>query len=112
VLCALCAPVAASGQNQLQGIDLRSGEPYPSKDIERVDYLLVSQNKVYLSGRAVYVDEGHYRVVVDKEMVSALPGGEIRLEVIVVSKRVALSSTSGVGIDNQNHRTFLPLTLR
>ena len=112
MLCALCAHAAASGQNQLQGIDLRSGQPYPSKDIERVDYLLVGQNIVYLSGQAVYVDEGHYQVVVDKATVSSLPGEKIQMEVVVVSKRVALSSTSGVGIDNQNHRTFLPLTLR
>jgi len=103
---------AGAGQLNLQGIVLRGGQPYPSKDIELVDYLLAGQNQVHLSGQAAFVKEGHYRVVVDKEMVSSLPGGEIRLEVIVVSKRVALPSTSGVGIDNQNHTTFMPLTLR
>ena len=103
---------APSGQSQLLDVGLRSGQPYPSKDIERVDYLLVGGNTVYVNGQAVYVDEGHYRVVVDKSTASMLPGGEIRLEVVVVTKRVALPSTSSVAIDNQNHTIFLPLTLR
>ena len=103
---------ATTGQLSLQGIGLRSGEPYPSEDIERVDYLLVGQNKVYLSGQAAFVEEGHYQVVVDKDTVSMLPGGAIQLEVVVVSKRVAITSTSGVGIDNQNYKIFLPLSLR
>jgi peptide/nickel transport system substrate-binding protein len=101
-----------TGLLNLQANEGRSGEPYPSQDIELVGFLLVGQNKVYLSGEAAYVGEGHYQVVVDRETVQILPGGAVSLEVVVVSKRIALPSSSGVSIDNQNYTIFLPLTVR
>lgn len=102
---------AAQGQNHLQGIGLRSGQPYSSENIERVDYLLFVQNTVLLSGQADYIDEGHYQVVIDQSTASLLPSGVIQLEVIVVSNRVVIASTANTSIDNQKYNIFLPLIL-
>ena len=102
-----------SGQNQTQGIDLRSGQPYPHEDLDRVEFLLAGENIVYLGGQAVFVKDGHYQVVVDKTIANTLPGGAIHVEAVVVSKRISTFSTSGTSVVNQKYTmTFLPLVIR
>lgn len=103
---------ASAGQNHPQEIGLHNAQPYPSQDIERVDFFIAGQNKVFLSGHANYVREGHYRVVIDKQTASLLPGGAIQFETVVVSRRIVKPTTSSVRVDNQNFSIYLPLILR
>ena len=68
-------------------------EPYPADDIESVSYLLFdAEGQLSESGDATVVEDGTWQVELTEETTAALGEGSNRLEVIVVSKLVALPS--------------------
>ncbi|MGC9359865.1 MAG: ABC transporter substrate-binding protein, partial [Anaerolineae bacterium] len=73
------------------------GEPYPSDDIEQVRYLLFdATGELAVVGDAEAAGEGLYQVVLGADVTSGLTAGSNRLEVVVVSKRVAVPSTDAL----------------
>lgn len=67
------------------------GEPYAMKDIQEVKYLLFDANGVLAQvGQATAVKDGQWQVKLSKETTGKLTAGSNRLEVVVVSKLVAL----------------------
>ena len=69
------------------------GEPYSIDDIEGVNYLLFDATGAQVeAGMATAVDDGLWEVVLSSETTDALAEGSNRLEVVVVSKLVALPS--------------------
>jgi peptide/nickel transport system substrate-binding protein len=70
-----------------------AGEPYAIEDISEVKYLLFDAGGALAeSGTAEAVDAGLWQVTLSAETTGALEAGSNRLEVIVVSKLVALPS--------------------
>ena len=70
-----------------------NGAPYPTADIESVRYLLRNaQNQLAFTGDATAVSNGLWRVTLTPAMSTQLPLGGNELEVIVVSRRVAVSA--------------------
>jgi peptide/nickel transport system substrate-binding protein len=66
-------------------------EPYAQKDIESVTYLVFdSAGKLATQGAATAVADGKWSIDLDAAATTALPAGSNRLDVIVVSKLVAL----------------------
>jgi peptide/nickel transport system substrate-binding protein len=69
------------------------GEPYPQADIEFVNYLVFdSTGELAVTGEAAAVEDGLYQVTLTAEQTSGLDSGANRLEVVVVSKAVAIPS--------------------
>jgi peptide/nickel transport system substrate-binding protein len=67
------------------------GKPYAKADIEQVKYLLFdAKSKLAKVGEAAAVADGQWKVTLGKDVTSQLEAGSNRLEVVVVSKRVAL----------------------
>ncbi|MFW6256947.1 MAG: ABC transporter substrate-binding protein [Bacillota bacterium] len=78
------------------------GEPYPSEQINEVDYILFDTNKeVVHSGSAEEVDEGEWKINLSEEATSKLSTGSTSLEVIVTSNTITLPS-----IEQQEIVTF------
>ena len=68
-------------------------EPYAVEDITEVSYLVFdAQGEMAARGVAQAVDDGHWTVELDVDTMGKLSVGSNRLEVIVVSKLVALPS--------------------
>lgn len=73
------------------------GEPYPAEDIKQVIYLLFdATGNLVSTGEATASGDGLYQVTLSAETTGALAAGTNRLQVVVVSKRVALPSTSEI----------------
>jgi peptide/nickel transport system substrate-binding protein len=69
------------------------GEAYPMDDIDGVTYLLFDSAGAQVAvGMATAVDDGLWELVLSSETTDALAEGSNRLEVVVVSKLVALPS--------------------
>lgn len=69
------------------------GEPYAQADIAEVRYLVFdATGQLAHTGEAEAVADGQWQVVLPADVTNALEAGSNRLEVIVVSNRVALPS--------------------
>jgi peptide/nickel transport system substrate-binding protein len=67
------------------------GEPYPLGDIEFVNYLVFdATGELVATSQASAVEDGLYQVVLGTDVTSGLEAGANRLEVVVVSKAVAI----------------------
>jgi peptide/nickel transport system substrate-binding protein len=70
-----------------------AGEPYAMDDIVEVKYLLFDANGVLAEvGAAEAIDDGLWEVTLSAETTGSLEAGSNRLEVVVVSRLVALPS--------------------
>ena len=77
-------------------IDL-AGAPYPVDDIDNVKYLLVdATGNVAFVGAAEAIEDGLWEIVLDADTTGALEAGSNQLEVVVVSKRVAVPATDSL----------------
>lgn len=73
--------------------DTSTGEAYKVDDIDNVTYLLFDATGAQVaSGAAEAVEDGLWQVTLDGETTGALAEGSNRLEIVVVSKLVALPS--------------------
>jgi peptide/nickel transport system substrate-binding protein len=69
------------------------GEPYPVADIDEVRFLVFdAAGELVHVGEAKAVADGHWQAVVGADVSGKLAAGSNRLEVVVISKRVALPS--------------------
>lgn len=67
------------------------GQPYASEDLEAVTYLVFdAEGSLVSTGAAEESGEGQFTITLTAEQTGALAEGSNRLEVIVVSKRVAM----------------------
>lgn len=67
------------------------GGPYPAADIDSVSYLLFDATGAQVdSGSAEAVEDGLWQVALSGDVTGGLVEGSNRLEIVVVSKRVAL----------------------
>lgn len=67
------------------------GGPYPVADIDGVNYLLYNANgELAAEGAAEAVEDGLWQVVLGADVTGGLPEGSSRLDVVVVSKLVAI----------------------
>jgi len=68
-----------------------NGQPYPSKDLDKVSYTLFgSDGSVVASGDAKFKAEGQYTIDLTTDQTSKLPAGSASLSIAVASKAVAL----------------------
>lgn len=73
------------------------GAPYAMADIENVTYLVLNaQNEVAFVGEAVAVEDGWWEIVLTAEMTAELEAGSNTIEVVVVSKLLAVPSTDAL----------------
>jgi len=73
------------------------GAPYAVRDIENVTYLVLNaQNEVAFVGEAVAVEDGWWEIVLTAEMTAELETGSNTIEVVVVSKLLAVPSTDAL----------------
>jgi peptide/nickel transport system substrate-binding protein len=71
------------------------GEPYAQADISEVKYLVFdAENNLAGTGVAEAVEDGHWQVTLTDEITGELAAGSNRLEIVTVSKRVALPTFS------------------
>jgi len=67
------------------------GEPYLNADLDNVSFLLFDAKGVLAaSAAATAVEDGHFTVVLTKEMTTKLEAGSNKLVVAVVSKTVSV----------------------
>lgn len=72
-------------------------EPYAIRDIQQVRYLVFdAKGELAFVGNAEAVDDGLWEVVLSADVTSELTAGSNRLEVVVVSKRVAVPSSDAL----------------
>jgi peptide/nickel transport system substrate-binding protein len=73
------------------------GDPYPARDIDQVRYMVFdATGELVTVGDAVAVDDGLWEVVLGADLTSQLAAGSNRLEVVAVSKRVAVPSSDAL----------------
>jgi peptide/nickel transport system substrate-binding protein len=73
------------------------GDPYLMEDVNNVTYLLFDATGALAeSGEATAVEDGLWEVVLSADTTGALEAGSNRLEVVVVSKRVALPASESI----------------
>jgi peptide/nickel transport system substrate-binding protein len=71
------------------------GEPYPLDEIETVSYLVLdATGALAFTGEAEAVEDGLFQVTLSSDQTSGLESGANRLEVVVVSKVVAIPSSA------------------
>ena len=71
------------------------GEPYPLADIENVGYLVLdATGALAFGGDAEAVEDGLFRVTLSSDQTGGLESGASRLEVVVVSRVVAIPSSA------------------
>jgi len=71
------------------------GENYAMADIEKVNYLVVNaMNEVAFVGEAVAVEDGWWEIALTAEMTDALETGSNTLEVVVVSRLLAVPTSA------------------
>jgi peptide/nickel transport system substrate-binding protein len=74
-----------------------AGAPYAVEDVTEVKFLVIDANgDIAHVGGATAVADGLWEIVLDAEITGALTAGSNRLEVIVVSKRVAMPSFDSI----------------
>jgi peptide/nickel transport system substrate-binding protein len=74
-----------------------NNEPYAIRDIDQVRYLVFdATGELAIVGDAEAVDDGLWEVVLSASDTGNLPAGSNRLEVVVVSKRVAVPSSDAL----------------
>ncbi|MBN2389539.1 MAG: ABC transporter substrate-binding protein [Anaerolineae bacterium] len=74
-----------------------AGAPYAVDDIDNVKYLVVdATGNVAFVGAAEAVEDGLWKIVLSAETTGALEAGSNQLEVVVVSKRVAVPATDSL----------------
>jgi peptide/nickel transport system substrate-binding protein len=74
-----------------------NGAPYAVADIDNVTYLVLNaQNEVAFVGEAVAVEDGWWEIVLTAEMTDELEAGSNTIEVVVVSKLLAVPSTDSL----------------
>ncbi|OQB02028.1 MAG: Bacterial extracellular solute-binding proteins, family 5 Middle [Chloroflexi bacterium ADurb.Bin222] len=72
-------------------------EPYAVADIDNVKYLVLdAKGEVAYVGAAEAVEDGLWKIELSADVTGKLEAGSNRLEVVVVSKRVALPSTDSL----------------
>lgn len=72
-------------------------EPYAVADIDNVKYLVLdAKGEVAYVGAAEAVEDGLWKIELSADLTGKLEAGSNRLEVVVVSKRVALPSTDSL----------------
>jgi len=68
-----------------------AGKPYPTADLDQVKFLVIdAKGEVAYSGAARAVKDGQWVATLSKDVTAKLAAGSNKLEVIVVSKRVAV----------------------
>jgi peptide/nickel transport system substrate-binding protein len=73
------------------------GNPYPVDDIDNVKFLVLdAEGNVAHVGQAEAVEDGLFEITLDGEITGKLTAGSNRLEVVVVSKLVAVPSTDSL----------------
>ena len=73
------------------------GAPYPVDDIDNVKYLVLdATGAVAHVGAAEAVEDGLWEIALDADVTGDLEAGSNQLEVVVVSKRVAVPSTDSL----------------
>lgn len=73
------------------------GAPYAIADIDQVKFLVFdAKGELALVGEGTAMEDGHWQVVIPAATIDQLEAGSNRLEVVVVSKRVALPSTEAL----------------
>ncbi len=73
------------------------GAPYALEDIETVNFLVVdANNQIAHVGKAVGKEDGLFEIVLTPEITGALSAGSNSLEVVVVSKLVAVPVSDGL----------------
>jgi peptide/nickel transport system substrate-binding protein len=73
------------------------GAPYAVADIENVTFLVLNaQNEVAFVGEAVAVEDGWWQIVLTAEQTAELESGSNAIEVVVVSKLLAVPSTDAL----------------
>lgn len=78
-------------------VSLPDGEAYPAADVSEVKYLLFdATGTLAATGVADNVADGLWEVVLDADTTGALAEGSNRLEVVVISTRVALPSSDSL----------------
>jgi hypothetical protein len=71
--------------------------PYPTADIVEVKYLLFDATGALAEvGAATVVEEGLWEVVLSSDTTGGLAEGSNKLEIIVISGRVALPSVDAI----------------
>ncbi|NJN43908.1 MAG: hypothetical protein HC806_03695 [Anaerolineae bacterium] len=74
-----------------------AGAPYPDEDIAGVAYMLFDgEGNLVATGDASSAGDGVYEVTLSADVTGALAAGSNTLQVVVVSKRVALPSSSSI----------------
>lgn len=72
-------------------------EPYAMDDIQEVQYLVFdATGNLVEQGQAEAMEDGLWQVTLSEDLTSSLEAGSNRLEVVVVSKLVAIPSVTGV----------------
>lgn len=72
-------------------------EPYPTADLDNVKFLVLNaKGEVAHVGEAVAVEDGLWKIELTAEVTGKLEAGSNQLEVVVVSKRVAVPSTDAL----------------
>ena len=85
-------PVVKIGTGAVVAVNITfKGEPYPKDEIESVKYLVFDPaGNVLLKGEAEYLGGPTWNVVLKPGDTAKFPEGAVKLEVVVVSKVVAL----------------------
>ncbi len=66
-------------------------KPYPSDQLEKVEYLVFDENGNMLTrGEAKMSEEGTYQITIPGDVTSKFTAGSLKLEVVAVSKAVAV----------------------
>lgn len=74
-----------------------NGAPYLMSDIENVTFLVLNaKNEVAFVGEAVAVEDGWWEIVLTAEQTAELESGSNAIEVVVVSKLLAVPSTDSL----------------
>lgn len=73
------------------------GKPYLTDDLDNIKFLVLdAKNEVAYVGQAKALQDGKWQAALPKDVTSKLAAGSNKLEVIVVSKRVAVPSFGSV----------------
>ena len=73
------------------------GEAYPADDVASVAYMLFdASGEIVATGDATAVEDGLYEITLSAEVTGLLTAGSNELQVVVVSKRVALPASDSI----------------
>jgi peptide/nickel transport system substrate-binding protein len=88
----------AIGQEAVFDVNVTfNGADYAVRDIENVTYLLLNaRNEVAFVGQAVALQDGLWEIVLTADQTAELEAGSNTIEVVVVSKLLAVPSTDSL----------------